>query len=218
MTILLFVIGLAAAAGAVWWVTQSLTRKKHAGLIHTLESKIRAAEGEAFHLKEQVGTLRGEVIALQKTLSEERVSKQEALVALSAAFQKGLIGIAAAAFITSAAVAGPLAWMASSWRTKADVSVQSIQEKVDAELTKLKLELLEKHYVQTEADRKAYQNAWQEERILRTAAETRLEILLGGFAVPGGFQGVSLPETVSKDGEAADKAFPLLRQTPLRAS
>lgn len=182
MVIINFIFGMLAAAAAAWWVTRTVTERKQNTLIYNLESKIKTAESSALHLKEQVGTLRGEVVSLQKTLSDERVSKQEALNSLTGAFQKGIIGIAMAAFVTGSGIAGGFAWMASGWHAELKLSAKNTEEKVQYELTKLKLELLEKQYEQSEKDREKFQAAWQEERILRATAETRLDVLTQNFS------------------------------------
>lgn len=221
MATLNLIFAVIAAAAAAWWVTRIITERRQSEHIETLESKIRVAESDAVHLKEQVGTLRGEVVALQKTLSDERVSKQEALNSLTGAFQKGIIGIAMAAFVTGSAVAGGFAWMASSWHTELKMTAKNTEEKVQYELTKLKLELLEKQYDKSEKDREHFQSAWQEERILRATAETRLEAMARGFDAPENFGNVFLNDSGVQD-ENSSKSSPgkfmsLIRGASFRA-
>lgn len=223
MSWFLILSGSLSAAAAAWWGTRFFSKRAYVRHIETLEQKVLQAEGQATQFKQQIGSLRGEVVSLQKTLSEERISKQESLAALSQSFQRAFLGISIVGFIMGGVMTGGISWIAAGWRAEAKFAVQNTDQRIQFELTKLKLELLEKQFGQSEKDRAHFQSAWEKEQILRTAAETRLETLMGGLALPQSLGGLPIdpPKLESKSENSVKKNpfpedFSLLKQIPFK--
>jgi hypothetical protein len=182
-----------------WWGAKTYERMKHAGRIRDLESKIRLAQGETFQLREQVSLLKGEVSVLHKTITEERVSKQTALTAMTESFKRGMLTVGMMAMAAGIAVGGGVSWQAATWRVEAQKAGLHYETELQNRLNALKVEYLEKQLNRYEKEMDRYRIGWQEEQVEKAVAQTKLEIIMNSLAPQKGIEGFALDYKKMKD-------------------
>lgn len=195
------IIGSVVACGmAAWWGTKTYERVKAAARVRELESKIRLAQGETVQLREQLGLLKGELSILQKTLSEERVSKQTALAAISESFKRGVFAVGTMALAVGVISGGSVSWQAATWRAEAQKAHHNYEADLQNRLNGLKVEFMEKQILRYEKELDQYRGAWHEEQVQKAVAQTKLEIIMTSLAPQKGVEGFALDYKKLKNG------------------
>jgi hypothetical protein len=168
--------------------------------VRELESKIRLAQGETFQLREQLSLLKGEVSILQKTLGEERISKQNALATLTESFKRGILATGMMALAAGVVVGGGVSWQAATWRVEAKKAADGYEIEMQNRVNSLKVEFMERQITRYEKELDHYRLAWHDEQVAKAVAQTKLEILMSSLAPQKGVEGFVLDYKKMKNG------------------
>ena len=185
-------LGLLACAVLAWKAGQSIEQAKHLSRIRDLESKYRFSQGENSGLKEKLTGLQGEVAVLHKSLEEERDSKNIAIGRMAESFKKGLILAGVVYFAVGISLGGVVSWFATGARAEAKNLVRRTELELGRQLSDLKAEVLEKRVQEMQKTLEALRFELNEERVEKTVAVTKLQILLQSLSVQKGIEGFVL--------------------------
>lgn len=187
-TLILFFC-LSISAFAAWKIGRHLEHTRLATRIRDLEAKLRRSAGESLNLKEELNGMRTEVVTLQKSLNEARLSASSTVAVLTGSFRRSLVVMSTAALCSGLGMGGGFAWLYAGERAEKRYLAVQMETELDARLAKLQASVSEK---QAESWQKQYEAATienQEERVKTAVAETKLRILLNSLSFRPGING-----------------------------
>lgn len=189
---LLALLTLTIVGVLAWYLAEYTERRRNVEALQQLESKVRVAESRTLGLREQYEKLKETYNQLTASYERERSSQGNAIVAIqqTAKREKVRVGIAA---ILCGLMVGGFAGGVGSWslahtkfrETILKMDVVARVAEMNAGMLRSQLEKLEERYEEME-------HLLNEERIAKTIAFTKLEILLENLVTDKWKRGYSL--------------------------
>ena len=194
MSAIFLLLGLLAGGAVATWFVSSSEHTHYTSRVKDLESKLRYAQGETVNLKEQLTSVRAQVLVTEKTLMEERLNHTTALSAMTVSFKKGILALTTAYFTVGLVFGGSAGWFGASWRVGGNQAGEKSRLEMGARLAELKSDLLQRQLDQLKESSTFFERALREERVARAVALTKLQILLESVIPQKSGEGFSLDE------------------------
>ncbi len=198
----LFIL-IVAAGGAMWFIAQSIEKRRNLGKVLTLEAKLKLADTKSLNLERQVASLKNEATVLKKNLEETQAAKENALTQWQTSVRRGLYmaALCLAGGLLGGAATG---WMGAKFTSQAHESRETFEREMNERIALLKAEIFEKELTVLKGNYQVLEKNANELAVEKAVAEAKLAILLENIVIEKNGQGFLLDyKKMKKDWQSS---------------
>lgn len=174
----ILLIGLVLAGALAWVIAEYSERKKHQGIVAALEMKLKYAENRTLNLREQIGKLQHEISGLHQRVDREREAKFLVVRDMHRSMKKSIWMTGAGCLTLGLFFGGAIAGLWAGSSTDAKNRRQMMELDIIARVAEINAGHFKDQLAKLEAEFTHLRKVLDEERIAKTVAQTKLEILL----------------------------------------
>lgn len=173
-TLLAFiVVGVAA-----WFGAESYERRKNATQVRALQAKLHFTESRALEFRNQFEQLQKDVGGLREGLAHAHEARSLALMGFHQSFRKGVLTSGAACLVFGLVFGGTVSGFWSTVSTQTKNRQQIIDLQVIARVAEMNAKIFKDEVDKFKKDFEVLRKSLDEERIAKSIAMTKLEIVL----------------------------------------